>query len=417
MIANPIEPSEDQPIDSTIQPTETQGPRRGRVVEVLAVATRLGLTSFGGPVAHFGYFRDEYVGRRRWVDDATFADLVALSQSLPGPASSKVGIAIGVLRAGLPGGFAAWIGFTLPSAIALVAFAYGVQSLGDDAAGWLHGLRIVAVAVVALAVWSMARAMAFDLQRGSIAILAAIATLVWQTAFTQVLVIAAAGIVGWRLLPAASTVIASRVVVPLGRRAATVSAGLLIGLLVLLPLLREATGSQTVAVLDSFFRAGSLVFGGGHVVLPLLEAEVVAPGWVTTEQFLAGYGAAQAVPGPLFSFSAYLGAVMGLEPNGLGGATLALVAIFLPGFLLTVATLPSWGAVRTRPGVQGVLRGINAAVVGILLAALYDPVATSAIVAPVDVGLALAAFGALALLGLPAWLVVLLTAAAGAVVA
>jgi chromate transporter len=385
-----------------------------RALEVLWVATRLGLTSFGGPVAHIGYFREEYVGRRKWVDEATYVDLVALCQFLPGPASSQVGMAIGITRAGLLGGVAAWLGFTLPSAIALVAFAYGVRSLGVADAGWLHGLKVVAVAVVALAVWTMARSLAPDRKRAGIAILAATAALLWPTGLGQVTIIAVAALLGWRLFPGALAVRGTRARIPVGRRVGVCMLALFAALLVALPVGRELTGSPSLAVFDSFFRAGSLVFGGGHVVLPLLQSEVVPPGWVTNEEFVAGYGAAQAVPGPLFTFAAYLGAVRGPHPHGLAGATIALVAIFLPSFLLIVGTLPLWDTLRARAGFQGALRGINAAVVGLLLAALYQPVWTSAIRGPWDFALALAAFGLLALAKTPAWLVVVLTAAGGA---
>jgi chromate transporter len=389
---------------------------RGSALEVFWVATRLGLTSFGGPIAHLGYFQREYVERRGWVDEHAYADLVALSQSLPGPASSKLGISLGILRAGLPGGVAAWLGFTLPSAILMVLFAFGSQHLGAEASGWLHGLKVVAVAVVALAVWSMAKSLAFDRTRGTIAIAAALVMLAWAAAITQVLVIVAGGLVGWWLLRGRDAAPKLDVRVPIGRRAAVVSWVLFIVLLVGLPVLRQAASTQPVNVLDGFYRSGSLVFGGGHVVLPLLQEEVVPPGWVTNQEFLAGYGAAQAVPGPLFTFAAYLGAVMRPEPNGIPGATLALFAIFLPAFLLTVGVLPLWGAIREHTGAQAALRGVNAAVVGILLAALYDPVWTSAILKPTDLALALGAFGALALWKLPPWLVVLLTAAGGALI-
>jgi chromate transporter len=380
---------------------------------VLAVATRLGLTSFGGPIAHLGYFRQEYVVRRRWVDEATYADLVALCQFLPGPASSQVGIAIGVTRAGLLGGVAAWVGFTLPSAIALVAFAYGVRVLGGIDAGWLHGLKVSAVAVVALAVWGMARALAPDRERATIALLAAIAAILWPTGAGQVTIIGAGALVGLWLLPGAAVPVSARSRGPVGRRVGVAALVLFSGLLVVLPAARQLVPSHALAVFDSFFRAGSLVFGGGHVVLPLLQAEVVPPGWVTGEQFVAGYGAAQAVPGPLFTFAAYLGAVMGPAPNGVSGAALALVAVFLPSFLLVIGVLPFWDDLRGRPSFQAALRGINAAVVGLLLAALYQPVWTSAIRAPADVALALAAFGLLAFWKAPAWAVVLFAAAGG----
>jgi chromate transporter len=388
-----------------------------RTLEVLVAATRLGLTSFGGPVAHLGYFRDAYVHRLRWLDDATYADLVALCQFLPGPASSQVGIAIGIVRAGIPGAFAAWLGFTLPSAIALVVFAFALQQAGYTDAGWLHGLKLAAVAVVATAVWGMARTLAPDRERATIAIGAAILALSAPVAAVQVGIIAAAGVVGWRLLPAPGVRVIPHAVVRVSRPLGGAALGLFAALLIALPLARSLSTSEALAVFDSFFRAGSLVFGGGHVVLPLLQAEVVPPGWVTDQQFLAGYGAAQAVPGPLFTFAAYLGAVMRPAPNGVAGAALALVAVFLPSFLLVIGALPFWDAVRTRSDFQAALRGINAAVVGILLAALYHPVWTGAVAARGDVVIALAAFALLTFWRVPPWLVVLLCALAGYVTA
>lgn len=387
------------------------------LLEVLAASTRLGLTSFGGPVAHLGYFREEYVARRRWIDEAHYADLVALCQFLPGPASSQVGMALGILRAGLLGGVTAWLGFTLPSAVALVVFAYGLQAVGVADAGWLHGLKVVAVAVVAQAVWGMARTLASDRERASLAIVAALAMLGSRTAATQVLVIVLAGIFGWILLPAAGISTETRARVPVGKGVAIGSLALFFGLLVALPIARHVAPGQALAVFDSFYRAGSLVFGGGHVVLPLLQAEVVPPGWVTNEAFIAGYGAAQAVPGPLFTFSAYLGAVMLEPPNGWIGGAWALVAVFLPSFLLIVGALPFWEVLRFRAGFQAALRGINAAVVGLLLAALYDPVWSSAIKSHADFGLALVAFGLLMFWRLAPWLVVLIAAVGGAVIA
>ena len=384
-----------------------------RALEIFAVATRLGLTSFGGPVAHLGYFREEYVVRRRWLDEATYADLVALCQFLPGPASSQVGIAIGITRGGLLGGLAAWLGFTLPSAIALVLFAYGLRGLGAADAGWLHGLKVAAVAVVALAVWGMARSLASDRARATIAIVSAFCALLWPTGVGQVAIIAAAALVGLWLLPTSAAPPTAVRLVPVSRTLGGAALVVFFGLLIALPIARQITGSQALALFDSFFRVGSLVFGGGHVVLPLLQAEVVPPGWVTSEAFVAGYGAAQAVPGPLFTFAAYLGAVMGPPPTGLVGAAIALVAIFLPSFFMIVGALPFWDTLRGRSSFQSALRGINAAVVGLLLAALYQPVWTSAIHGPADVGLALAALGLLAFWKAPAWLVVVLAAAAG----
>lgn len=387
------------------------------LVEVLGASTRLGLTSFGGPIAHLGYFRDEYVVKRRWIDEAHYADLVALCQFLPGPASSQVGIALGIMRAGLLGGVAAWLGFTLPSAIALVAFAYGVQAAGLADSGWLHGLKVVAVAVVAQAVWGMARNLTPDRERISLAFVAAIAVLASRAAIVQVLVIIVAGIAGRMLLSAESPASAPRQRVAVSRGTAVTALVLFVVLLVGLPIARQIAASQPLAVFDSFYRAGSLVFGGGHVVLPLLQAEVVPPGWVTNEEFIAGYGAAQAVPGPLFTFAAYLGAVMHQPPYGWIGASWALVAVFLPSFLLVIGALPFWELLRGRAGFQAALRGINAAVVGLLLAALYDPVWTSAIKSHADFGLALVTFGLLTFWRLPPWLVVLMAAAGGALIA
>jgi chromate transporter len=388
------------------------------LLEILWVTTRLGLTSFGGPIAHLGYFHEEYVKRRKWIDEQSYAELVALCQSLPGPTSSMVGAAIGFVRAGLPGGVLAWLGFTLPSALALVAFAYGVGAFGvEGGAGWLHGLKVVAVAVVAQAVWGMARMLCPDRERATLAILTAIIALAWPTAAGQVLPIVVAGLIGWRLFPPANTPPGLHIRVPISQWVGMAAWVLFFGLLVALPLVRQVAASQTVAVFDGFFRSGALVFGGGHVVLPLLQAEVVAPGWVTNEQFVAGYGAAQAVPGPLFTFAAYLGFGMQPEPNGLAGAAMALIAIFLPGILMTLGALPFWDLLRSRGSFQSALRGVNAAVVGLLLAAFYHPVWTSAIYKPTDFGLAILAFGLLAFWKLPPWLVVVLTAVGGEVIA
>ncbi|MDE0026453.1 MAG: chromate efflux transporter [Spirochaetaceae bacterium] len=386
-------------------------------MEVLLVALKLGLTSFGGPVAHLGYFRDEYVVRRKWLTDGAYADLVALCQFLPGPASSQVGMAVGMTRAGFAGGVAAWLGFTLPSAVLLIAFGYGVAAFdGLAAGGWLRGLKAVAVAVVAFAVYGMARNLAPDRTRASLAIVTAIAMLFWRTPLTQVLVIAAAGAAGVLLLredtPAAA---AAPRTTPGGGALSTVVglAGFFL-LLAGLPVARQVVDSEWLRVFDGFYRAGALVFGGGHVVLPLLEAEVVPVGWVTRDQFIAGYGMAQAVPGPLFTFSAYLGTVMAGPPSGWTGGVYALAAIFLPSFLLLVGVLPLWQRLRTNHRFRAALAGINAAVVGLLLAALYDPVWVSAIVRPADLALALAAFAMLAWWKVPPWLVVIAGAGGGA---
>lgn len=386
----------------------------GSFFEVLGVSSRLGLTSFGGPIAHLGYFHDEYVVRRKWLDEKSYADLVALCQFLPGPASSQVSIGIGIVRAGLPGAFAAWLGFTLPSALTLIAFALGLAALGETTAtGWLHGLKVVAVAVVAQAVWSMARTLCPDRERATLAILATIVTLAWQSSVGQVLSIAVAALIGWRFFPGSDVTSTAHMRFPIGNRLGLAAWIVFFLLLFTLPFLRRVVPSQGLALFDSFFRVGSLVFGGGHVVLPLLQTEVVGSGWVTNEQFVAGYGAAQAVPGPLFTFSAYLGAVMNFQPNGWSGALLALVAIFLPSFLLIIGSLPFWDFLRSKSSFQSALRGINAAVVGLLLAALYNPVWTTAIHSPADFGLALVAFGLLALWKWPPWLVVVLMALGG----
>jgi chromate transporter len=387
---------------------------RGSIFEVFAVALRLGFTSFGGPIAHLGYFREEYVVRRKWLDERSYADLVALCQFLPGPASSQVGMAVGIARAGLPGALAAWLGFTLPSALALVLFAFGVDALGGAAAaGWLHGLKVVAVAVVAQALWGMAKGLCPDRERATIAILTALVALCWPSAAGQVLLIGAAGGVGWWLLAPTALGTDSHTQFRISKVVGITAWAIFFVLLLGLPVARQFATNARLDLFDSFFRVGSLVFGGGHVVLPLLQAEVVGPGWVTNEQFIAGYGAAQAVPGPLFTFSAYLGVVM----NGWSGALLALIAIFSPSFLLIVGALPFWDVLRSKSSFQSALSGINAAVVGLLLAALYQPIWTSAILSAVDFGLGLSAFGLLMFWKWPPWLVVVLTAAAGGMLA
>ncbi len=391
---------------------------RGSGWEVFLVALRLGLTSFGGPVAHIGYFRQEYVVRRRWLDDQRFADLLALTNFLPGPASSQTGIAIGTMRAGYLGGLLAWVGFTLPSAVALVVFALVVRGLDVADAGWLHGLKIAAVAVVAQAVWAMSRNLAPDRERGTIALIAAAIVLLASSPVTQVLAMVIGGVVGWTLYRGrVGAVQGERDAPRISGRAGVAWLAVFAVLLVALPVARGPLDIQSLNIVDAFYRAGSLVFGGGHVVLPLLEREVVPPGWVSESNFIAGYGAAQAVPGPLFTFSAYLGAVFGPEPNGWAGAAVALGAVFLPSFLLVWGTLPFWDRLRGVGAVQAALRGIGAAVVGILGAALYDPVWTSAIFRPEDLALALAAFGLLLAWRLPPWLVVLAAAAGGEVIA
>jgi len=376
---------------------------------------KLGLTSFGGPVAHLGYFHAEFVERRKWIAERDYADLVALCQFLPGPASSQVGIGIGTSRAGLAGGLAAWLGFTAPSALLMLAFGYGTLALGDAVSrDWLHGLKVVAVAVVAQAVWAMARMSASDAPRATIAVAAAILVLAAPVAAIPIVAIAAGGIIGWLMLKAPVQQGDSPPQFASNRQSAGVSLFLFGLLLIALPVAASIFPSQALTLVDSFYRAGALVFGGGHVVLPLLQAEVVPPGWVTEDRFLAGYGAAQAVPGPLFTFAAYLGAVMQHSPNGWSGAVLCLVAIFLPSFFLVYGALPFWDVLRRKSAMQSASLGINAAVVGVLLAALYDPVWTGAIRSTADFGLALAAFLMLGIWRLPPWLVVIVTAVVGA---
>jgi chromate transporter len=392
--------------------------RSGTVGEVFRASLRLGLTSFGGPIAHLGYFRDEYVIRRKWLDEPTYADLVALCQFLPGPASSKVGIAIGQLHAGYLGAIAAWIGFTLPSAVALVLFAYGVDALGDAlGSGWLHGLKVVAVAVVAQAVLGMMRSLAPDRARATVAVIAAVLVLSFPSAGGQIAAIIFGFAAGLTVLHVDAPHDHVSLPVRVKRTTGAILLVLFFAILIGLPLLTAVYPNHLLRVFEAFYRAGSLVFGGGHVVLPLLQTSVVPPGWVSNETFLAGYGAAQAVPGPLFTFSAYLGAVMEPQPNGWAGAALCLVAMFLPAFFLTLGALPFWDDLRRRPGAQSALRGVNAAVVGLLLAALYNPVWTAGITGPFDFALAVAAFLLLFMWRTPPWLVVVLSALGGALIA
>ncbi len=393
------------------------GAAKASAGEVFAAFLRLGLTSFGGPIAHLGYFREEFVNRRKWITDQAYADLVALSQFTPGPASSKVGIGIGLSQAGLPGAFAAWLAFTAPSALALILFGFGIIALGDQFdLSWLHGLLVVAVPVVAQAVWGMARNLTPDAPRVTLAALAAIVVLIWPTPLGFIGTIVAGGIVGLRLFNVGEDGQHVAIGAQVSRTAAITALALFFGLLVALPALRAAFPSQTIALLDSFYRAGSLVFGGGNVVLPLLQAEVGPPGWVSNEAFFAGYGAAQAVPGPLFTLAAYLGTVSTVPPNGWIGALISLAGIFASSFLLVIGPLPFWDALRRFRPMRSALVGVNAAVVGMLLGFLYDPVWTNAIKSAADFGLALAGFVLLMFWKLPPWLVVLLTAAGGAAV-
>jgi chromate transporter len=390
----------------------------GTAGEVFAAFLRLGVTSFGGPVAHLGYFHDELVLRRKWLDEKAYVDLVALSQFLPGPASSKVGIAIGLSRAGYLGALAAWTGFTMPSAIALVAFGYGVTSLGNAlGSGWLHGLKVAAVAVVANAVLTMMRSLTPDRERATLAAAAAALVLAMPSSFGQIIAIALGGVAGLLLFRGMPVERHTALPHPVSRNAALIAIALFFAILIGLPLVTAAVPSHALDLFNAFYRAGALVFGGGHVVLPLLQAAVVPPGWVSNDAFLAGYGATQAVPGPLFTFSAYLGTVMGPAPNGWTGAALCLFAMFLPAFLLVIGPIPFWDALRKKSWAQAALRGVNAAVVGLLLAALYNPVWTSGITSAGDFALGVVAFLLLFMWKTPPWLVVGFCALGGAAIA
>jgi chromate transporter len=379
--------------------------------EVFRVFLKLGLTSFGGPIAHIGYFRSELVVRRKWIDEAGYGDLVALCQFLPGPASSQVGFSLGILRGGgILGGLAAWAAFTMPSALILFAFALGASSFSGPAAqGLLHGLRLVTVAVVGQAIWGMTRALTPDRGRAGIA-LAAIAILIFVGGSAgQITAIAFGALVGARLCQGAAPAKSGLPNFPVSRRNGLMALGLA-ALLFLMP----AQGHPGLALFHAFYRSGALVFGGGHVVLPLLQAAIVTPGWVTSDAFTAGYGVAQAVPGPLFTFAAYLGALAGPAPSRIAGAAIALIAIFLPGLLLVYGMLPFWDKLRSRQTAQAAMRGANAAVVGILAAAFYNPVWTGAVRTQTDFALALAGFLLLTVWQSPPWRVVALLAAAGA---
>lgn len=398
----------------------TSGSRHpGSAVEVLLVFFKLGISCFGGPIAHIGYFRDEFVIRKRWLDEQAYADLVALCQFLPGPASSQVGFSIGLMRAGYRGGLAAWTGFTLPSAIILVLFAYGASFLsGPIGLGLLHGLKLVAVAIVAQAVWGMARTLCPDRERASIALAAALIILFSTSSTAQIGAIALGGIAGLVLCRGAPpTAAGHHIALPVSRTAGSVALMIFFVLLGGLPIVRSLGGLQGVALFEAFYRSGALVFGGGHVVLPLLRQAFVTPGWVSDNTFLAGYGAAQAVPGPLFTFAAYLGTVVTPSPHGVLGAALGLFGIFLPGVLILLGTLPFWDTFRKRADAQAIMRGVNAAVVGLLGAALYNPVWTSSINAPADFGVALLGFVLLTVWRAPPFLVVIVSALGGVALA
>ncbi|MRS98064.1 chromate efflux transporter [Ralstonia pickettii] len=378
--------------------TSSPPEQAGSALEVLAVFLKLGLTSFGGPIAHLGYFRQEFVERRRWLDDETFTDLVGLCQFLPGPASSQAGFSIGLLRAGWLGGLAAWCGFTLPSVLLLLAFAVVAPSLaGPFGSGLIHGLKLVAVAVVAQAVWDMARRLCPDHRRAVIALIALALLSTLTTVYAQLLVIVVGAVLGLLLCQpsAAANAVARQEMAQefhVSRAAGAVALTLFCLLLFGLPVLGAVEGGGTVNVFDAFYRSGALVFGGGHVVLPLLQLQTVATGWVTPNDFLAGYGAAQAVPGPLFTFATFLGWMLSGAPNHWAGAALATLGIFLPGLLLVISALPYWQTLRARPSMTALLGGVNAAVVGLLAAALYSPVWTSAVLSQLDFAVAAVSF-------------------------
>jgi chromate transporter len=390
----------------------------GTFTEVLAVFFRLGLTCFGGPIAHLGYFHEELVVRRKWLDEKTYADLVALCQFLPGPASSQVGFSIGLLRARYLGALAAWIGFTLPSAVALVLFAYGASELGGTiGSGILHGLRLVAVAIVAQAIWGMARTLCPDRVRASIATIVAVIILFSNASVAQIGAITFGALAGFWLCHTGTPSASSRIALPVSPTVGVVALSAFFVLLIGLPILQAATDTPGLALFDAFYRSGALVFGGGHVVLPLLREAFVGPGWVSDDTFLAGYGAAQAVPGPLFTFAAYLGAVVSPSPHGVQGAVLGLIGIFLPGMLVLLGTLPFWNNLRERSGAQAAMRGINAAVVGLLGAALYNPLWVTSVKTPGDFAIALVGFLLLTAWRAPPLLVVTIGAIGGAALA
>ena len=407
MSESPYQPNPAVPAGTQVAARPSSSP-----LEILLIFLRLGCSGFGGPIAHLGYFRAEFVERRKWLTERAFVDLVALAQFLPGPASSQTGFGIGLMRGGLLGGLAAWTGFTMPSAALMVLFAFGVGTIADSpaGAGLLHGLKLVAVAIVAQAVMGMARTLCPDRVRASIAAVALILTLLAPWSVFQLGTIIVGGLAGWILCRGEADVTPDDITVPVSRNLGTVCLAVFF---ILLGLAFLPVPAGPLALFDAFYRSGALVFGGGHVVLPLLRNAVVVPGWVSDNAFLAGYGVAQAVPGPLFTFSAYLGAVAGIPPGGVAGAAIALVAIFVPGILCLLGTLPFWHALRAKRGPQAAMRGTNAAVVGLLGAALYNPVWTSAVLRPADFAVATTGFVLLVVWRAPPLLVVVLSALAG----
>ncbi|PEJ47976.1 ChrA protein [Bacillus sp. AFS002410] len=376
------------------------------LLELLIVSTKLGLTSFGGPIAHLGYFHKEYVRKRNWIDDKSYADLVALSQFLPGPASSQVGIGISVLRAGILGGIVSFIGFTLPSVIVLILFALFLHGFNLNNSGLIHGLKLVAVPIVAQAILGMIKNLTPDLKRKAIALFAMIATLIWQSTSTQISVILISSILGYFLFQDNENSDKTTLVTNISKRFSVICLALFFILLAVLPLINSFTTSKWISLFDSFYRAGSMVFGGGHVVLPLLEREFVPTGWLSKETFLAGYGVTQAVPGPLFTFAAYLGTIM----KGWQGGLIATIAIFLPAFLLIFGTLPFWLSMRRNSNLRRALLGVNAAVVGILISAFCNPIWISSVLSIYDFVIVAVLFSMLVFMKLPPWIIVVVGA-------
>jgi chromate transporter len=386
------------------------------LLQLFVIFLRLGLTSFGGPIAHLGYFQDEFVRRRKWLTDHAYGDLVALCQFLPGPASSQVGISVGFMRGGLPGAIVSWLGFTLPSAVLLILFGLGVTRFQEYvSSGWIHGLKVIAVAIVAQAVIGMGRTLCPDKIRVTFAVLAMTFVLLFQSALSQIGVILLGGIFGWIFLRESTATLHVPSGQNLKKRWGSVCLLIFVALLILLPVTAKITANPFLISFDKFYRVGSLVFGGGHVVLPLLQTEVVSVGWLSIDSFLAGYGMAQAVPGPLFTIAGYIGAVSQVEPNGWLGGSVALVAVFLPSFLIILGVLPFWEKIRQYKVLQSMMRGANAGVVGLLMGALYNPVWTHAIQSNYDFATASIAFVGLQYWRLPSWVIVIFGALAGSI--
>lgn len=381
------------------------------LLEILGASLKLGLTSFGGPVAHLGYFKNEYIDKRKWLDDKTYADIIALCQFLPGPASSQAGIAIGILRGGLLGGIISWIGFTIPSVLILMLFAQAFQAFSIGDANWIASLKIVAAAVVLHAILGMGKSLTPDKPRIAIAIIAMFIMLWFPSAIVQIAVIFGAGILGYFLFSRNTASKVEAFTVSINKVQGIIALSIFLLLLIVLPIMAILFNNQYISIFDTFFRVGSIVFGGGHVVLPLLEQEVVPNGFLTSNEFLAGYGMAQAVPGPLFTFASYIGTMM----SGIAGGLIATVAMFFPSFLLIIGAIPFLSELRQKRSFQGILAGVNASVVGILLAAFYNPVFSSAITDAKDFSLAVILFALLYMWKTPAWLIVVIGVVLGEV--